>query len=50
MFHLVSCIPQNEITVLAGHMNGHVPSNHVGYDGLHGAFGYGDTNGDGSRS
>ena len=27
VFHLVSCIPQNEIVVLAGDMNGHVGSN-----------------------
>ena len=24
VFHLVSCIPQNEMAVLAGDMNGHV--------------------------
>jgi len=24
MFHLVSCIPQNEMVVLVGDMNGHV--------------------------
>jgi len=24
MFHLVSCIPQSEMVVLAGDMNGHV--------------------------
>ena len=24
LFHLVSCIPQNEMVVLAGDMNGHV--------------------------
>jgi len=38
--------------VLAGDMNGHVRSSNVGYDGMHGGFGYGgygDRNGDGSR-
>jgi len=34
-FHLVSCIPQNEMVVLAGDMNGHVGSSNVGYDGNH---------------
>ena len=33
VFDVVSCIPQNEIVVLAGDMNGHVGSNSVGYDG-----------------
>ena len=49
MFHLVSCIPQNEMVVLAGDMNGHVISSNAGYDGMHGGFGYGDRNADGSR-
>jgi len=45
----VSCIPQNEMVVLAGdiHVNGHVGSSNVGYDGMHGGFGYGDRNADG---
>jgi len=41
LFHLVSCIPQNEMVVLAGDMNGHVGSNSVGYDGTHGGYGFG---------
>ena len=49
LFHLVSCIPQNEMVVLMGYMNGHVGSNSVGYDGTHGGYGFGDTNADGSR-
>jgi len=49
MFHLVSCIPQNEMVVLAGDMNENVRSTNVGYDGTHGGFGYGDRNTDGSR-
>jgi len=49
VFHLVSCIPQNEMVVLTGDMNGRVGSSNVGYDGNHGGFGYGDRNADGSR-
>jgi len=49
VFHLVSCIPQNETIVLAGDMNWHAGSTNVGYDGTHAGFGYGDRNGDGSR-
>ena len=49
MFHLVSCIPQNEMAVLAGDMNGHIGSNNVGYDGTHGGYGFGARNADGSR-
>jgi len=49
LFHLVRCIPQNEMVVLAGDMNGHVGSSNVGYDGKHCGFGYGDRNADGSR-
>jgi len=45
----VSCIPQNEMVVLAGNMNGHVSSSNVGYDGMHGGSGYRDRNPDGSR-
>jgi len=49
LFHLVSCIPQNEMVVLAGDMNRHVESSNVGYDGMHGGYGYGAKNADGSR-
>jgi len=49
VFHLVSCIPQNQMVILAGDMNVHVGSSNVGYDGTHGGFGYGDRNADGSR-
>ena len=48
-WNFVSCIPQKEMVVLAGDMNGHVGSSNVGYDGTHGGFGYGDRNVDGSR-
>ena len=30
VFHLVSCIPQNEMVVFAGDMNGHIGSSNVG--------------------
>jgi len=49
VFHLVSCIPQNEMVVLAGDMNGHVGSSNVCHEGTHGGSGYGDRNADGSR-
>jgi len=49
VFHLVSCIPQNEMVVLAGDMNGHAGSSNVAYDGINGGFGFGDRNADGSR-
>jgi len=49
VFHLVSCIPKNEMVVFAGDMNGHVGSSNVGYDGTYGGFGYGSRNTDGSR-
>jgi len=35
LFHLVSCIPQNKMVVLADVMNGHVGSSNVGYDEMH---------------
>ena len=45
VFHLVSCIPQNEMVVFAGgDMNGHIGSSNVGYDGTHGGFGYSSRN------
>ena len=49
LFHLVSCIPQNEMDVLAGDMNRHVGSSNVGYDGMHGGYGYGARNADGTK-
>jgi len=49
VFHLVSCIPQNEMVVFAADMNGHIGSRNVGYEGTHGGFGYGSRNADGSR-
>ena len=49
MFQLVSCIPQNEMVVLDGDMNGHGVSSNIGYDGMHGGCGYGDWNADRSR-
>jgi len=49
VFHLVSCICQNEIVMFAGDMNGHIGSSNVGYGGTHGGFWYGCRNADGSR-
>ena len=48
LFHLVSCIPQHEMVVLAGDKNGHVGSISVGYDGTHGGYGFADRNAYGS--
>ena len=39
VFHLVSCIPQNEMVVFAGDMNGYIGRINVGYDGTHGGLG-----------
>jgi len=36
LFPLQGCIPQNEMVVVAGDMNGHAGSSNVGYDGMHG--------------
>jgi len=49
VFHLVSCIPQNEMVVFAADMNGHIGSSNVGYFETHGGFGYGSRYADGSR-
>ena len=49
VFQLVSCIPQNEMVVLAGDMSWQVGCS-VRYDGTHGSFGYGDRNADGPGS
>jgi len=49
VFHLVSCITQNEMVVFAGGMNRHIGSSNVGYDGTHGGFVYCSRNADGSR-
>ena len=45
---LVSCIPKNEMVVLASDMNVNVGISNVGYDGMHGGYAYGDRNPDGS--
>ena len=50
MFHLVSCIRQNEMVVFAGDRNGNVGSSNVGYYGTHGGSKYGTKNADGSRT
>jgi len=49
VFHLVICVPQNEMVVLSGDTNGHVGSSNVGYEGMLGGFWYGDKSADGSR-
>jgi len=49
LFHLVSCLPQGEMVVLAGDMNGQGGYSNVGYDRAHRGFGYGARNADGTR-
>ena len=49
VFHLASCIPQNEMVAFAGDMNGHIRISNVGYDGTHGGFGNASRNADGFR-
>ena len=44
----MSSIPQSEMVVLAGDMNGHVGSNNVGCDGTHCSYRYGVRTADGS--
>ena len=38
----MSWIPQNQMVMLVGDMNGHAGSSNVGYDGTQGGFWYGD--------
>jgi len=38
VFHLVSYIPQNEMVMFAGDMNGRIGISNVGYDGTRGGF------------
>jgi len=45
----MSFILHNDMLVLLGDMNGHVGSSTVGYDGMHGGYGYGARNTDNSR-
>jgi len=42
VLNLMSCIPQNEMVVLAGDMNGYAGSSIVRHDWTHGGFGYRD--------
>jgi len=49
VFHLVSCILQNEMVAFSGDMNRYIGSSNVGNDGTHGGFGYGSRNTRGSR-
>jgi hypothetical protein len=41
---LVSNVPISEKIFIGGDLNGHVGSTRVGFDGVHGAFGYGSRN------
>jgi len=42
-------MPQDEMMVVAGDMNGHVRNSNLGYSGIYGSVGYGCRNADGSR-
>ena len=39
MYVYVCCMPQKEMAVLGGNMNGNVGSSNVGCNGMHGGFG-----------
>jgi hypothetical protein len=41
---LVSSVPIYEKLFIGGNLNGHVGSTRVGFDGVHGGFGYGSRN------
>jgi hypothetical protein len=44
---LVSSVPISEKLFIRGNLNGHIGSNRVGFDGVHGGFGYGSRNQEG---
>jgi hypothetical protein len=44
---LVSSVPISEKLFIGGDLNGHVCSTRVGFDGVHGGFGYGSRNQEG---
>jgi hypothetical protein len=41
---LVSSVPNSEKLFIGGYLNGHVGSTTIGFDGVHGGFGYGSRN------
>ena len=49
IFQIVSEISVYEMVVSASNMNGYVGRINIGYAGVHGGFGYGIRNADGSR-
>ena len=42
-------VPQDEMVVVVGDMNGHVGNSNLEYSGIHGGFGYGCRYANGSR-
>ena len=46
---LARSVPQSEQLVIGADMNGHVGSDANGYEGIHGGYGYGVRNEEGSR-
>ena len=46
---VMSKLPDNEIGIPSGYWNGHIAREAVGYQGVHGGYGYGQRNADGDR-
>jgi hypothetical protein len=44
---LVSSVPISEKLFIGGDLNGHVGSTRIGFEGVHGGFGYGSRNQEG---
>jgi len=49
MLSVTGSIPASEFIVVGGDLNGHVGTNVVGYDGVHGGYGFRERNAYGQR-
>ena len=49
MINLVYSVPDEEMLLIGGDLNGHVGENTVGFEDVHGGHGYGNQNPDGVR-
>ena len=49
MINLVSSVPDEEMLLIGGDLNGHVGENTAGFEDVHGGHGYGNQNPDGVR-
>jgi hypothetical protein len=47
LYALISSVPVSEKLFIGGNLNGHVGSTRVGFDEVHGGFGYGSRNQEG---